>query len=254
MKDRKSAKKDVHIFYKNLGETPLESILRFKKENPEYDKENMTYAGRLDPMAEGVMILLSGEEVNNKDKYTGLDKEYEFTVLWGFSTDTLDILGKVKNEKLKVIKEEEIIKILEKSKGKFEQAYPVFSSKTVDGIPLWSWAREGKISLIKIPKHEVEIFDAKHISRTEMTGESLIKEIRRRIKLISGDFRQDEILKNWENVLEDVGDKTFILDSFSIKVSSGFYVRQFVYDLAEALGGTATTFYIKRTRVGDFKV
>ncbi|MEQ1561387.1 MAG: hypothetical protein ABL899_01535 [Nitrospira sp.] len=253
MIDRKSAKKDVHVFYKKLGETPLECILRFKKENPEYEKEAMTYAGRLDPMAEGLMVLLSGEEVNNKDKYTGMDKEYEFDVLWGFNTDTLDLLGGVVDSGQDVVLVEDLDKYLERSKGKFEQVYPVFSSKTVDGIPLWQWAREGKISLIEIPKHTVEIFDAKHISRTEMTGEDLIKEIERRIKLVSGDFRQDEILKKWQDVLEGVGDKTFVLDSFSIKVSSGFYVRQFVSDMAKAFGVVATTFYIKRTRVGDFE-
>ncbi len=79
--------------YKKEGETPLETIEGFKKENPEYSEQKMTYAGRLDPMAEGVLIVLVGEECKNKDKYLGLDKEYEFEILWGFETDTYDILG-----------------------------------------------------------------------------------------------------------------------------------------------------------------
>ena len=52
--------------YKNRGETPLECINRFKKENPEYQKEKMTYAGRLDPLAEGLLLVLVGEECKNK--------------------------------------------------------------------------------------------------------------------------------------------------------------------------------------------
>ena len=47
---------------KKMSETPLECIQRWKKENPEYVEEKMTYAGRLDPMAEGELLVLVGEE------------------------------------------------------------------------------------------------------------------------------------------------------------------------------------------------
>jgi len=59
----------------------------------------MTYAGRLDPLAEGLLLVLTGEECKNKEKYLGLDKEYEVDVLFGFATDTYDILGKVLSAK-----------------------------------------------------------------------------------------------------------------------------------------------------------
>ncbi|MCX6720304.1 MAG: hypothetical protein NTW11_00645 [Candidatus Staskawiczbacteria bacterium] len=67
----------------------------FKVKNPEYLNVPMTYAGRLDPMASGVLVVLAGPEIKNKEKYLALDKEYEFSILFGFSTDTYDILGKV---------------------------------------------------------------------------------------------------------------------------------------------------------------
>ena len=48
---------NVIIAYKNIGETPLECLERHRKERS-IDKDiPMTYAGRLDPMAEGLMIL-----------------------------------------------------------------------------------------------------------------------------------------------------------------------------------------------------
>ena len=37
--------KGLHLFYKNIGETPNERVLRFKKENSEYRDLPMTYAG-----------------------------------------------------------------------------------------------------------------------------------------------------------------------------------------------------------------
>ncbi|MEK7120642.1 MAG: hypothetical protein AAB840_00955, partial [Patescibacteria group bacterium] len=79
--------------YKKEGETPLERIRRFTTENPEYKNKKMTYAGRLDPMAEGVLIILTDEDVHIKDNFLRLDKEYEFEVLWAVSSDTHDILG-----------------------------------------------------------------------------------------------------------------------------------------------------------------
>src|ERR1035437_1661782 len=88
-------KQGIITLYKNKGETPLECLERFKKDNPEYEKERMTYAGRLDPLAEGLLIVLYGDEIKNKEKYLGLDKEYEVDILFGFATDTYDVLGKV---------------------------------------------------------------------------------------------------------------------------------------------------------------
>src|SRR3989338_8981283 len=83
--------------YKNLGETPLECLHRFKAEHSEYIDTKMTYLGRLDPMAEGLLLVLAGN-TKDKEKYLSLDKTYEFEVLWGFESDTYDILGLVQGE------------------------------------------------------------------------------------------------------------------------------------------------------------
>ncbi|MDE1988462.1 MAG: hypothetical protein KGJ58_03695 [Patescibacteria group bacterium] len=85
--------KQVLNIYKKAGETPLETISRFRADNQEYQKEKITYAGRLDPLAEGVLILLVGDAVYEKEKYLKTDKEYEAEILFGFETDTYDILG-----------------------------------------------------------------------------------------------------------------------------------------------------------------
>ena len=107
------------IIHKNLGETPLEALERFRLEQIKKSDNNlisnstkldsvtdnsinwkkipMTYAGRLDPVAEGELLILIGEECKNKEKYLGLDKEYEVEILLGLTTDTYDILGLVTN-------------------------------------------------------------------------------------------------------------------------------------------------------------
>lgn len=73
------------LIYKHIGETPLEALERFRREQGIAADVPMTYAGRLDPMAEGLLLILLGEECKNKEKYLGLDKEYEVEVLFGIT-------------------------------------------------------------------------------------------------------------------------------------------------------------------------
>ncbi len=257
MKDNRG----VEIVYKKVGETPLEAINRFrlenKKENPELDFLPITYAGRLDPMAEGVLILLVGDKVKEKEKYQDLPKTYEFEILWGIETDTLDLLGLVvESEKLKVKSEIPDSKIIQKyltnSIGKFEQMYPAFSSRPVNGKPLFEWAREGKVSEVDIPKHEVELFNAEFVGRKEIPKEELLRYIVAKINSVKGDFRQEEIIKGWQHTLENSKQDLYIIDQIKIEVSSGFYVRQFVFDMGRNLGTSGVTFGIKRSKVGDY--
>lgn len=247
-------KNGLHLLHKKLGETPNQRVMRFKMSNPDYRLMPMTYAGRLDPLAEGLLVVLSGDEIKEKDKYLDLKKTYTFDILWGFSTDTLDVLGMVQSKEMSMPTTIEIKKELESSISKFEQQYPAYSSKPINGRPLLEWARSGKLHEIEIPKHEVEIFEASHISRRTILGADLLNEVRAKIKTVIGDFRQKEILNKWMELLINNMDKEFTIDTATVTVSSGFYVRQFVSDFAKTFDATATTFYIKRTHVGDFSV
>ena len=63
--------------YKPQGWTPLRTIVELKKLNKKYKDATISYAGRLDPMAEGVLLLLVGEENKKRKKYQDLTKVYE---------------------------------------------------------------------------------------------------------------------------------------------------------------------------------
>jgi len=82
--------------YKQTGVTPLQTIKQLQKRYPEYQDSKLGYAGRLDPMAEGVLLVLVDEENKKRRTYESLEKEYEFYMLFGVKTDTYDILGKMK--------------------------------------------------------------------------------------------------------------------------------------------------------------
>ena len=80
------------IVEKSVGETPLQALEAFR-ERERLGGIPLTYAGRLDPMASGKLLILIGDECKKRDTYTGLDKRYRFEVLFGARTDTGDILG-----------------------------------------------------------------------------------------------------------------------------------------------------------------
>lgn len=267
------------IVYKELGETPLECLERSRIEHAIGASIPMTYAGRLDPMAQGVMILLLGEECKNKEHYMGLDKVYEFQVLVGFSTDTYDLLGLIVS--IASSKEGferssdflakffgklgqpisnpcldsalELQKILDQFVGTFTQKYPSFSSKAVGGKQLFQLSRDSELPS-ELPEHEVIITKLECISMLKLTNDELQKEIVRRIGLVHGDFRQDEIIKKWNEVLKESNETEFTIFTCVAECSSGTYIRQLVADLSEKIGIPLVTYAIKRTRVGGYSI
>lgn len=247
--------KKIIILNKKEGETPLEALEKFRSRNKEYKNTKMTYAGRLDPMASGVLLVLASGETKNKEKYLLLDKEYEFEVLFGFTTDTYDILGKVtfsvypKLEKDFIKKE--IKNNLKNFLGELDQKYPMYSSKTVKGKPLFSYARSGK--RINIPEKRIFIKKLILCRVREISDEKLLGNIKKRILKVEGDFRQEEILKTWEKKLgHALAGRKFFIASFKIRCSSGTYVRGIANSLGEKMKIPTLAFSIKRTRVGRY--
>jgi tRNA pseudouridine55 synthase len=241
--------------YKKVGQTPLDCIKNLKKSNPSLAFSKITYAGRLDPLAEGVLLLLIGDECFKKEKYLKLKKEYQLTILFGFSTDTYDLMGKITKFSKKEIKNLDlplIEEILSNSLGLKNQNYPPYSSKTFKGKPLFFWARNNKIEEIKIPKHFVFIEKIKIIKRDKISKKQLIRKIKKDISLVEGDFRQKDIIINWEKKLNSLSQEEFLTLKIKINCGSGFYARVFAKDLGDKLKIPTLALKIVRTKVGNF--
>ncbi len=251
---------EVIKLYKNLGETPLECILRFKADNPQYAETKMTYLGRLDPMAEGLLLVLASPAKlqrsgggAKKDKYLSLDKQYEFEVLWGFETDTYDTLGLVSGggdmpQKL----EKKMESILKHIAARKSQSYPPFSSKSFRGNFLS--VRDKTIDEIDTVERSIKIFDIVHVHTRLISGSDILNEIKRRVALVNGDFRQEEILKRWEVALRGKESDKFLISKFKADVSSGTYIRGLSHEMGKYLDTSALAWSIKRTRVGEFEI
>ena len=83
-----------------------------------------SHTGTLDPMAEGVAIVLLGEERHKKYEYAEWTKEYVFEIAFGLSTDTYDGLGLVTSFHETSVSQDALKNVLAKFKGKYVQDVP----------------------------------------------------------------------------------------------------------------------------------
>ena len=230
------------IIWKNVGETPLECLNRSRADLHIGESVPMTYAGRLDPMAEGKLLVLIGDECRKRDHYLGLAKEYRVRIVFGFRTDTHDALGLA--ERGGII---DVASLPVPFPGRFIQKYPPYSSKTVNGTPLHELARRDLLPEV-LPEREVEIFSVTEESRGKISASELKREIFGKIDLVKGDFRQGLIKARWEDVLNNPTEVFPIID-LSIKCSSGTYMRSLAEDLGKISGSGAFAVSIVRTEI-----
>lgn len=243
--------REILVLEKQVGETPLQCMDRFRVTNPEYADVKMTYAGRLDPMAEGLLLVLAGESVKRKEEFLGLDKEYICTAILGVETDTYDVLGfpTTSFSHIPVVSATEAKQILNSFLGTFEQQYPPYSSKTVGGVQLHQLAREGKLDGVEMPKRTVTVYGISDVSIAAVSRSETAAEVIRRVSLVTGDFRQEEIITAWRKL---EGYEPFCTISFKIRVSGGAYIRSIVHEMGRKLGVGACIIRLKRTKIGDF--
>lgn len=288
-----------------------------------HQSTSLTYVGRLDPLAEGVLIVLEGEEINYKQVFLDLDKTYEFEVVLGIVTDSFDQLGIIyssnkfltwktlnfdkknkshnsvqdivnhdndidnknndekdnnytleNNLKLsKLILDKDISSITEymhKYIGMITMSYPFFSSKPIDGTPLFQFTKEHGIEKTNnlLPQKIVSLIDIKCLNIDSIDYLNLKNETIKLVKAQKGDFRQSEIIESWNNFKSkfehpDNVSKNEIFESsnndtqlkvlkFKIRCGSGFYVRVFACWLGQVLGTGAIARNINRTEIGEY--
>lgn len=252
---RKSSTGQVLNLYKQLGETPHERLERLRTQKPHYEHEVLSYAGRLDPMAEGVMLCLVGSANKRREAYLELSKEYVLDILFGFSTDTYDVLGRVmETGDAEGIEKAQITRGLNEFRGHIEQEYPPYSSKTVEGKSLFEWARQGALSALVMPSRAVTIYHIDVESVYKVPEAMLLQYIEDGVSRVTGDFRQEEVLRLWRRHLKKEGDREFPAATVRIECTSGTYARSIAHGLGQELGVPALALHILRTKVGDYSV
>ncbi len=247
---------------KRIGETPLEAIERYRSTALLKEDVPLAYAGRLDPMAEGVLLVLIGDECKRQEKYHGLDKEYEFEILFGFSSDTGDVLGLATEQSGPEIDRGTIQKAVKKFMGEVTFPYPKFSSKTVQGKPLHVWTLENKLHEIEIPEKTSRIYSLSLVRTQKLERKELRRQIFEKIdsipevtdprKALGADFRRVAIRARWNELFEKTQHAEFEIARFKCVCSSGTYMRTLAEAIAKELGTGGLAFSIRRTIIGRY--
>lgn len=248
----------MHFIDKQIGETPLHAIGRLRAEKGIPTEVPLSYAGRLDPMATGQLLILEGEECSNRSLYLASEKEYRVEVLLGAHSDTGDILGIVSGAPAQQVSFEEATAAATSLQGPYTAPYPLFSSRTVQGKPLFMWALEGKTAEIEIPLqtgtiHDMTINQAHYIGAWELEDAVMGKLAQLKLtddprKKLGQDFRIKDARESWQQLFRS-GVDAFPLVTFTARVTSGTYMRTLADELAKKLGSRGLALSIHRTKI-----
>ncbi len=251
------------VLDKAVGETPLSCVEAWREKHPAYAGVSLAYAGRLDPMASGKLLVLIGEECKHQERYHGLDKEYTVRVLFGVSSDSGDVLGLVRESGAREVPEPALRTVLTALRGDISLPYPIFSYRTVHGKPLHTWAVEGKLHEIAIPTKHSTIYHLELKCLDTLTRADLVALAREKVesiprvtdprKALGNDFRRPQVRTAWDSIaIGKNAEDCFSVATISCIASSGTYMRSLAEEIGRKLNTQALALSIHRDTIGHF--
>ena len=200
--------------YKEQGFTSHDVVAKLRGI---YGQKKVGHTGTLDPMAEGVLIVVLGQATKLADLILTSRKQYIATMRLGISTETDDTTGtrvcQAPEDKLSdLLSDEDMLRqrlgeVFTKFMGKTMQVPPMYSAIKINGKKLYEYAREG-IEIHPEPR-PIEVYSL------ELTGI---------------DMEKKEV-------------------SFRVDCSKGTYIRGLIRDIGRELGVGAAMSALLRDEV-----
>lgn len=131
----------ILVLHKPQGITSHDAVYKIRRL---YGTKRVGHTGTLDPLAEGVLVMLVGEAAKAAEYLACDTKEYIATLRLGMRTDTQDITGQVLTTGDSIPDAETVQGVLERFRGEIDQIPPMYSALKVGGKKLCDLAREGK--------------------------------------------------------------------------------------------------------------
>lgn len=101
------------------------------------------HAGTLDPLASGVLPIMTGRATRLIDLIPDEKKRYVAGFMLGLTTDTLDNEGEVLTDQPVNVTDEQIRSAVQSFCGEISQTPPMYSALKKDGVKLYELARRG---------------------------------------------------------------------------------------------------------------
>jgi tRNA pseudouridine55 synthase len=121
------------------------------------------HLGTLDPLATGLLLLLTGTATRLAPYFATDEKTYEAEITLGFVSDTYDIEGVVEPTGVSIPGSQVIESALQQFGGKFWQTPPPVSAKKIGGVPAYKLHRKNMDFELKPVKVEVRKLAIQHI-------------------------------------------------------------------------------------------
>jgi tRNA pseudouridine55 synthase len=143
-------------------------------------ERSIGHLGTLDPMATGVLPLVTGSLTRLAQFYAASEKTYEGTIRFGFATDTYDADGDPTTEPRPVnLLAEEVEAAAARFRGVIQQTPPPFSAKKIKGVPAYKLARQQKEVTLQPVQVEIKEFEILEVA---------VDRVRFRARVASGTY------------------------------------------------------------------
>jgi tRNA pseudouridine55 synthase len=202
------------------GSTDIVSKVKRALRDGGYPKMKVGHGGTLDPLASGVLPVALGEATKLAGRMLDASKAYDFTILFGVETDTLDAEGQAVAFAYHQPSRAEVAAILPRFTGPIEQVPPAYSALKIDGKRAYDRARAGET--VEMKSRSVTIHDLAIVDDPGTPDGGPLERV----------------------TLERV--------TLSAHVSKGTYIRSLARDVAVALGTVGHVTMLRRTRAGPF--
>jgi tRNA pseudouridine55 synthase len=244
----------IHM-WKKIGETPLQTLAR-ARETYSIDADiKACYTGRLDPIAQGIIVILFGDMIHRSPEFNSSDKTYQFQAILGVSTDSYDAMGRLNHVyDISYSQAKQYLHRIVELHGDVLQPMPPCSAYKYKGKPLWMHYRAGTLPE-KMPTKKVHVYDVTELcpNPLHITLASYRKECLDDIGDVhidterDGSFPLDDIKKDWRACDGKINLYRVLLRAH---VSSGTYIRSLVHDTGKSLNIPAHAFRITRIGIG----
>jgi tRNA pseudouridine55 synthase len=215
-----------------------------------------THTGTLDPMAEGVVVILLDDARLKRQEFSSSIKGYEFEIVFGIKTDSFDGMGFIQEDQLNVpltIEKTALESIFTSFLGEYTQIVPIFSAQLYKGKKLFEWGHQ-KID-IPLPTKSGNIYKLDVLSLEKVSLGSVLDSLLSKLENISGEFRQEEIIKQWTDYKSSVSssvDQFVFVAKIYAETSRGLYVRSLSQDICAKLGTVGFVYSLVRTKNGNY--
>ena len=126
------------------------------------------HTGTLDPMAEGLLVLLVGPATKHQQALQAQEKTYDAVLRLGTQTDTGDAMGRpIRTAPVPPMERARLADLLATFEGPFLQTPPAYSAVKVQGRPAYWWARRQRP--VTLAARRIQVFGISLLDCTQET-------------------------------------------------------------------------------------